>query len=222
MSACCSAALSRVCTVQHPVEPADLLPGQKPRESTCLGDSFSIVDAPRRVGFEVTAGDGEVHDAAEEIERVIGVAGGGPAEAVEPAPDLLGHDAVERLRAEGRHELAVEHGPDALSRGRLVSLEMGFLPRALDEVPEQRSRAPGRAGRFRFRLARMAFPAGLRDGLQGHRAKRDPPRAPAGILQQDIAPPAGGPDPDAEAGDMIIPDRVFPAFGGGDGRWRRR
>ena len=96
---------------------------------------------------------------------------------------------------------------------------MGFLPRTLDEVPEQRSHAPGRASRFRVRLARMAFPADLRDGLQRHRTKRDPPRPPAGVLQQDIAPPAGGPDPNPEADKMTVPDRIFPLAGAetGDG-----
>ena len=88
----------------------------------------------------MTSGDGEVDDLGEKIERVIGVAGGGPAEPVEPSPDVRRGDAVERLRAEGRHELAVEHGPDALSRGRLVSLEMGILPR-----PSTKSRNSGAA-----------------------------------------------------------------------------
>ena len=142
---------------------------------------------------------------------MIGVAGRGPAEPVEPSPDLGQGNAVERLRAEGGQQLAVEQGLDALSRGRLVAAEMGFLPRTLDEVPEQRSDASGRAACFRFRarLARVAFPADLRDGLQRHRTKRDPPRPPASVLQQDIAPPAGGPDPNPKADKMIIPDRVF-------------
>ena len=123
-----------------------------------------------------------------------------------------GPGAVSGVRvgpAEGGQQLAVEQGLDGLSRGRLVSLEMGFLPRTLDEVPEQRSRTPGCSGRFRFGLARMAFPAHLRDGLQRHRTKRDPPRPPAGVFQQDIGPPAGGPDPDAEADDKAVPDRIF-------------
>ena len=98
----------------------------------------------------MTAGDREVDDLREKVERVIGIARSGPAEAVEPSPDLRRGDAVERLRAEGGQQLAFEQGLDALSRGRLVSLEMGLLPRTLDEVPEQRSRAPGRSGRFRF------------------------------------------------------------------------
>ena len=147
--------------VQHPMETGDLVAGQKPREHL----SRVTFHGPRRVGFEMTAGDGEVHDAAEEIERVIGIAGGGPAEPVEPASDLLGHDAVERLRAEDRQELSVEEGPDALSGGRLVPLEMRLLPRAFDEVAEQRSDALGRAGRARLGLAGMAFPAGLRGAL---------------------------------------------------------
>ena len=149
----------------------------------------------------MTAGDREVDDLREKVERVIGIAGSGPAEPVEPSPDLGRGNAVERLRAEGGQQLAVKHGLDALLRGRLVSIEMGFLPRTLDEVPEQRSRAPGRAGRFRFGLARVAFPAHLRDGLQRHWAKREPPRPPASVLQQDIAPPAGGPDPNPKADD---------------------
>ena len=152
---------------------------------------------------------------------MIGIAGSGPAEPVEPSPDLGRGNAVDRLRAEGGQQLAVEQGLDAHSRGRPVSVEMGFLPRILDEVPEQRSDASGRAGCFRLRacLSRMAFAAGLGDGLQRHRAERDAPRPPARVLQQDIAPPAGGPNPDAEAGDKAVPDRVFPRAGSeaGDG-----
>ena len=156
------------------MEPDDFLPGQK----ACVHPPPVPLNGPRRVRFEVTAGDCEVHYLAEKIERVIGVAGGGPAEAVEPAPDLLGHDAVERLRAEGRQQLAVEHGADALFRGRLVAAEMGVFPRTFDEVPEQRSDASGRAACFPFRarLARMAFPADLGDVLQRYRARRHPYR----------------------------------------------
>ena len=90
--------------VQHLVEPCDLLSGQKARERP----SWVPFHAPRRVEFEVAAGDRETDDLREEIERVIGVARGGPAEPVEPSPDLRRGDAVERLRAEGRQELAVE------------------------------------------------------------------------------------------------------------------
>ena len=214
MSAC-SRLLSRVLPVQDAMEPSDLFAGQKAREHP----SRVPFHVPRRVGFEVTAGDREVDDLREKIECVIGVAGGGPAEAVEPSPDLLGGDAIERLRAEGRQQLAVEHGPDALSRGRLVSFEMASF-----HAPSTKSRNSGAtrlggAGRFRFGLARMAFPAHLRDGLQRHRAKRKPPRPPASVLQQDIAPPAGGPDPNPKADKMIIPNRVFPLAGAetGDG-----
>ena len=173
------------------------------------------------VRIDVTAGDREVHDLAEKIERVIGVAGGGPTEAVEPMCDLHQGDAVERLRTEGRQQLAVERGSHALPGGRLVSFEMGFLPRALDEIPEERSHPPGRASRLRLRacLARMALAAGLCHGLQRHRAERDAPCPPASVLQQDIAPPAGGPNPDAEAGDKAVPNRIFPRAGSeaGDG-----
>ena len=202
--------------VQDPLEPAYLLPGQGARERL----PPVPFHGPRGVRFEVTASGCEVHDLAEKIERVIGIIGGGPAEAIEPLCDLRQGDAVERLRAEGRQQLSVEQGPDALFRGRLVSVEMGFLPRSLDEVPEQRSHASRRASRFRFRvrLAGMAFPADLRDGLQRYRAKRVPPRPPAGIRQQDIALPTGGPNPNSEADDMAIPDRVF-RLRGGDGRW---
>ena len=155
------------------------------------------------------------HELPEAVRRTV------EAWAPEPESPAPEGNAVERLRAEGRQQLAVEHGADALLGGRLVAAEMGFLPRTLDEVPEQRSDASGRAGcfRFRFRLARMAFPADLRDGLQRHRTKRDPPRPPASVLQQDIAPPAGGPDPNPKADKMIIPNRVFPLAGAetGDG-----
>ena len=106
------------------MEPDDFLPGQK----ACERRSPVPLHGPRGVRFEVTAVDREVHDLAEKIERVIGVAGGSPAEAVEPLCDLHEGNAVERLRAEGRQQLAVEHGPDALPGGRLVAAEMGFLP----------------------------------------------------------------------------------------------
>ena len=107
---------------------------------------------------------------------------------------------------------------------------MGFRsPRTLDEVPEQRSRghrawdARGRSDRFG--LARMAFPADLRDGAAGARSSATPDlrpresafRLPAArtarrcVLQQDIAPPAGGPDPNPRRPTtMIIPDRPPP------------
>ena len=203
--------------VQHPMEPGYLLPGQEARQHP----SRVSFHGPCGVGVEVAAGDREVDDLREKIKRVIGVARSGPAEPVEPSPDVRWGDAVERLRAEGRQELAVERGSHALPGGRLVSFEMGFLPRALDEIPEQRSHPPGRASRLRLRacLSRMAFAAGLGDGLQRHRAERDAPRPPARVLQQDIAPPAGGPNPDAEAGDKAVPDRVFPRAGSeaGDG-----
>ena len=86
---------------QHPMEPGDLLPGQEAREHPSRVPFHNT----RRVSVDVTARDGEVHDAAEEIECVIGIAGGGPAEAVEPSPDVRRSDAVERLRAEGRLSL---------------------------------------------------------------------------------------------------------------------
>ena len=122
--------------VEDPMEPGDLLPGQKARERL----SPVPLHGPRRVGVEVAALDREVDDLREKIERVIGVAGGGPAEPVEPSPDLGRGNTVERLRAEGREELAVEHGSHALPGGRLVSFEMGFLPRALDEIPKMAER----------------------------------------------------------------------------------
>ena len=84
MSAC-SRLLSRVCLSRTLMEPSDLFAGQKAREHPVSGFAFHV---PRRVGFEVTAGDREVDDLREKIECVIGVAGGGPAEAVEPSPDL--------------------------------------------------------------------------------------------------------------------------------------
>ena len=197
--------------VQHPMEPADLFAGQE----TCERLSPVPLHGPRWVRFEVTASDREIYDLAEKIERVIGVAGGGPAEPVEPLCYLRQGDAVERLRAEGRQQLAVEHGADALFRGRLVSVEMGVFPRTFDEVPEQRSDVSRRAAcfRHRVRLARMAFPADLRDGLQRYRAKRDPSRPAASLHQQDIALPAGGPNANAEADDMAVPDRIFPLAG---------
>ena len=118
--------------VQDLMEPGDFLPGQE----TCERLSPVPLHGQSGVRIDVTAGDREVHDLAEKIERVIGVAGGGPTEAVEPSPDLGRGNTVERLRAEGRQELAVEHGSHALPGGRLVSFEMGFLPRALDEIPK--------------------------------------------------------------------------------------
>ena len=87
--------------VQDAMEPSDLFAGQKAREHP----SRVPFHVPRRVGFEVTAGDREVHDLREKVERVIGIAGSSPAEPVEPCSDLRRGDAVERLRAEGGHEL---------------------------------------------------------------------------------------------------------------------
>ena len=83
--------------------------------------------------------------------------------------------------------------PDAVSRpGRLVAVEMGLLPRARHEIPEQRERRPGRFLRLRVDVAPESLPAGLGDGLCGHRAERDALRAPACIQKQDPAPPPVG------------------------------
>ena len=90
---------------------------------------------------------------------------------------------------------------------------MGLLPRARDEIPEQRDRRPGRFLRLRVDVAPESFPAGLGNGLRGHRAERDALRAPACIQKQDPAPPAGGPNPDPETGNAAVPDRVFPFAG---------
>ena len=76
--------------VQHPMEPSDLLSGQKAREHP----SRVPFHVPRRVGFEVGAGDREVDDLREEIKRVIGVAGRVAAEPIEPSPDLSQGNAL--------------------------------------------------------------------------------------------------------------------------------
>ena len=108
MSACCRAPVGGGRALSSaPEETVDFLPGQEARERLPPVPP----DTPRRVGIEVPVCDRELHDMAEKAESGVGIAGGGPAEAVEPAPDLCRGDAVQRLRAEGREYPSRDHIP---------------------------------------------------------------------------------------------------------------
>ena len=128
----------------------------------------------------------------------------------------------ERLRSEGGKEPTIENVGYASPGRGLVPVEMRRLPRALDEFAERRDGARGLGCRVPLgaRPALVAFPANLVDAFRGHRSERDPVGTPARPAQQDVALPAGGPDPDPEAGHPAVPDGIFPLAGtkAGDGR----
>ena len=161
------------------MEAADLLPGQEARESR----PPVLFHAPRRVGVDVAARGRERHDLPEKGESVVGIAGGGAAEGIEPSLHLGRGNAVERLRSEGGQEPSVEK-PGRASPGRwLVSVEMSLFPRVLDEIPEQRGgvRRPGGPVRLGTRLVLKAFSPDLGDALQQDRAERDAFRGAVGL-----------------------------------------
>ena len=176
--------------VQDPVQAGDLLPGQEPRELRAPVER----DALRRIAFDVAAGNGEVQHLPKAREGEIGITRRGPAVAVEPAPDPGLPDTVERLRPEGWRELSRQLIPDAPPRRRLVTVEVGLLPRPRDEVPEQRDRTrrPGLSLRLGVRPAGMALPANVLHALHANRNERDALRAPAHVQQQHITLPPEG------------------------------
>ena len=90
-------------SVQDAGQARDLLAGQEP----CQRRAAVSCDAAGRVGVYVAAGDGEIHDLAENIEGAVGAARRGPAVAVEPSPDMRGGDVVERFRPEGGKQLSL-------------------------------------------------------------------------------------------------------------------
>ena len=189
---------------------ADLFPGQK----ACQCRTPVLFYSPRGVGVDETEGDGEIHNLPEQLESMVGVARGGPAECFEPAPDLGGGNAVDWLGTERRQELPSQNGSHALSGRRLVAVEMCFLP-----GPSTKSRNSGAARVVRASLPvrDLPFADGIPDEpprrFQGHRTQRDALRATVGLLQQDVAPPAGWSDPDPEARHPAVPDRVFRSRG---------
>ena len=139
--------------------------------------------APRRVGVDVAARGRERHDLPEKCESVVGIAGGGAAEGIEPSLLLGRGNAVERLRSEGGQEPSVEK-PGHASPGRwLLSVEMSLFPRVLDEIPEQRGgvRRPGGPVRLGTRLVLKALSPDLGDALQQDRAERDAFRGAVGL-----------------------------------------
>ena len=147
--------------VEDTVQTADLLARQEAREpGSAVGP-----DALRGVLLDVAASDREVHDLPEKVERMVGIAGSGAAEGIEPAPEPSRVDTVEPLRSEGGKNAACEQGPDARFCRRFVSFEMSLLPLALDELPQQRDRVRRRGLLVRLvgGLSREAFPAGLGD-----------------------------------------------------------
>ena len=133
--------------IERPVKAGDFLARQEPGEP---GPGI-VLDVPRRVGVEKAPRDGEIHDLAKEVEAAIGSARRGSTVCIEPAPDVHEGNAIQRFRPESWQQSIAKRVPRALFRRRLVAIEMGFLPRTLDEIPEQRGRFVGsrrtRAGR---------------------------------------------------------------------------
>ena len=96
------------CAVQAP----DFIGGEKAGErgAAVHGDVAGGIDG------DVTAGDGELENPAQDAQGVIGATGGGSAVGVEPAQNVVSGDAVERGCAEGGQELACEGGAHAGAR----------------------------------------------------------------------------------------------------------
>ena len=175
--------------VEHTVQPGDLLA----RQETRLPRPAVALNPPRRVGLDVTPGDGEVHHLTQDVESPVGVAGRGAAEGIEPAPDLGRGNAVERLLSEGGQEPGFEEPGRDIPGRRLVAGEMRLLPFVLDELAERRHRARRRGG-FRHRAGPSdeAFPADLLDAHHRDRPERDALRAaPVSSSMTQAFPPVG-------------------------------
>ena len=125
--------------IERPVKAGDFLARQEPGEP---GPGI-VLDVPRRVGVEKAPRDGEIHDLAKEVEAAIGSARRGSTVCIEPAPDVHEGNAIQRFRPESWQQSIAKRVPRALFRRRLVAIEMGFLPRTLDEIPEQRGGSSG-------------------------------------------------------------------------------
>ena len=128
-----SRADSRV-SVECPVQTPEFVAGQKAGERGAPVHGY----VARGIDVDMTAGDGEFENLAQDAQRVIGAAGSGVAVGVEPVQNVIASDAVERRCAEGGQELAGQVGVHAVSCRRLVPGEVGVLPWSRDEVPEQR------------------------------------------------------------------------------------
>ena len=81
----------------------------------------------RGIDAEMTAGDCEFENLAQDAQRVIGAAGGGSTVGVEPVQDVVSGDAVERRGAEGGQELAGQEGVRGPSCQGLVPEKAGRI-----------------------------------------------------------------------------------------------
>ena len=118
--------------VEDPVQAADLLARQEARQRR----TPVPLHPPGRVGFDVAAGDREIHDLPENVQGTVGAARRGPAVPIEPPPHMCRGDPVQRLRPEGGQDPSREEDMGALPGRWLVAIEMRLLPGSLDEVAE--------------------------------------------------------------------------------------
>ena len=219
MSACWRAEAERAgVAVERSVEPPDLLA----REEACEGGTPVRLDGAGGVGGDVSAGDGEVEDLAQELHGAVGAAGGGFAVGVEPREHLGAGDAVERHWAEGGQELVRERGAG-----------LPFVSRACTSGGGRRSRVRRRSRERAERRAsplRPARPRRWRRGTRGapHRRLARRPRRSEVRLDRPVGSCGAGRSSsrrrDAPApprpGGAGVPHRVLARFGAktGDAR----
>ena len=133
--------------------------------SVAVTVAVAVNDRGRRevLGMAIGASEAETFWTGFLRSLMVGIAGSGAAEGIEPAPDPSRPDTVEPLRSEGGQNAACEQGPDAFFRRRFVSLEMSLLPFAFDELPQERDsvRRRGHLVRLVGGLSSKAFPANL-------------------------------------------------------------
>ena len=204
--------------VQDVMEPSDFLAGQKAREDPSRVPFHGLCG----VGFEVAAGDGEIDDLREKIECVIGVAGSGPAEPVEPSHDLdrgnTGRAASSRRRA-GAGGRAGTGRPFSWTACNRRNGPPSTHPR----------RSPGTAEPHAWVLRSLPVRPCAYDipGAPPRRSSATPDRArPVSTARR--CPPTGhrsvrrwaGPEPRGRQIDYPRP--YIPAREGGDGRWHGR
>ena len=195
--------------VQHPVQAADLLAGQEAGEPG-LGIA---PDAARRVGLDMAAGHGMVEDLSEQGQRPVGISGRSSAAVLEPEERHAAGDAVEAPGPEGRKQLAFQEAAIVLLRRGLAAVVADRLPRAGDEIPEQRhSLARPFIGLDRPGRCRETGAAHFLDLSERRRAERHLPHAIGRLAMVDEGPAAGRADPYPETGDTGIPEPYIRAL----------
>ena len=197
--------------IERPVKAGDFLARQEPGEP---GPGI-VLDVPRRVDVEKAPRDGEIQDLAKEVKAAIGSARGGSTVCIEPAPDVHEGNAIQWFRPESWQKSIAKRVPRALLRRRLIAIEMCFLPRTFDEIPEQRGGAlgpitPVRAVRRGSSRHGARFAANLLHRSCFDLTKGYSPRTAFRMQQQDKGPRARRSHPDPETGQAEVPDRIFP------------